>query len=46
MNIFGEGLPEQIRGQIDRRQQTYGSGYASSRNNEEIIVITPGLGLL
>jgi hypothetical protein len=44
MNIFGEGLPNDIRGQIDRRQQTYGSGYASSRNNEEIIALNANTG--
>jgi len=44
MNIFGEGLPNDIRGQIDRRQQTYGSGYAGSRNNEEIIALNANTG--
>ena len=44
MNIFGEGLPDEIRGQIDRRQQTYGSGYANSRNNEEIIALNANTG--
>jgi len=45
MNIFGEGLPEQIIGQINRRQKTYGSGYAgATRTNEEILVLNANTG--
>jgi len=46
MNIFGEGLPEQIIGQINRRQQTYGSGYVDGkiRLPEEILVLNANTG--
>jgi hypothetical protein len=46
MNIFGEGLPKQIIGQVNRRQQTYGSGYVDGkiRLPEEILVLNANTG--
>jgi len=46
MNIFGEGLPKQIIGQVNRRQQTYGSGYVDGKTRlpEEILVLNANTG--
>ena len=46
MNIFGEGLPEQIIKQVNVRQKTYGSGYADGfpRTPEQIVVLNANTG--
>lgn len=45
MNIFGEGLPKEIISQVNRRQKTYGTGYAgATRTNEDIIALNANTG--
>ena len=39
MNILGEGFPDQIVKQVERRQKVYGSGYTSPRTSEEIVYL-------
>jgi len=45
MNIFGEGLPKEIISQVNRRQKTYGTGYAgATRTNEDILTLNANTG--
>lgn len=41
MNIIGEGFPQEIIDQVNKRQEIYGSGYAtgSLRSNENILYL-------
>jgi len=39
MNILGEGFPDEIIQQVERRQKVYGSGYTSPRTPEEIVYL-------